>query len=259
LKQSPPPSEEGTGNHRTFIKASVLGIRVDLGTPEEIFAAVRSYFSSKKFCHIITSNALMVLDAINDPGLKKTFDEAHIVIPESSGIEWALRKKGVCDISRMAGIDVALKLCAIAQDMRLPVYLFGGAPGVAERASHYLTHQFPSLSISGTRHGFISSEEDKSVILELETIRPCLVLLGLGSPRQESWISNHREQLPPAVYMGVGGSFDVWAGDVKRAPMVLQKFGLEWAYRVMKEPFRWKRILRLPIFVGKVWMEKLQS
>ena len=194
----------------------------------------------------------MILEAEKTPLLKTICERASMVVPDSSGISWAASLFGFPDIERFPGIDLAFELCQMAQEESLPIYLLGGQTSVAEEAAKGLFASFPLLQISGMRDGYFNPQDEPALIRDIAHSQARLVLVALGMPRQETWIYEHLSVLPPAIYIGVGGSFDVWSGRSKRAPFWLRNLGLEWLYRLKKEPFRWKRIARLPQFALKV-------
>jgi N-acetylglucosaminyldiphosphoundecaprenol N-acetyl-beta-D-mannosaminyltransferase len=233
-------------------KASILGVRLDTLTKLEIFEALKSFFHSTRPHHVVTLNSLMILETETHPILRDICDDASLVIPESSGVSWAASYTGVGKIERIPGIDFALEACGMAAQLEVPIYLLGGGPGVVKKAAGFLTSVYPTLQISGMRDGYFTKEDEPSIIRDISASQARLVLVALGMPKQEFWIHEHMSVLPPAVYVGVGGSFDVWSGRIKRAPAWLISLGLEWFYRLKQEPFRWKRMARLPEFALKV-------
>ena len=147
-----------------------------------------------------------------------------------------------------------MKLCEEASKRGKPIFLYGGKPGVADAAKAKLESLFPSIKIVGTQDGYEKNEQ--KVIDRINEAQPDLLFVAMGSPKQENWINANRDQLHPTIYQGVGGSFDVLAGTVKRAPEIFQKFGLEWFYRLLKEPKRIKRQIALPLFLLEVARKK---
>lgn len=198
--------------------------------------------------HIVTANSLMLLEAQKSHLLKSILNEASLVIPESSGVTWALRWFKKLNMPRTPGIDFAIQLIQFASKKKIGTFFLGGSPGVSEKAGHEIKNRFSIFQFSGSSDGYFSSSESTSVITKIKESNARLILVGLGSPRQEQWIYEHRTQLPSGIYMGVGGSFDVWAGHLKRAPSVFQRWGIEWLYRAVQEPWRISRILQLPHF-----------
>ena len=166
-------------------------------------------------------------------------------------MSFAARVAGVRSPGRFPGIDLAKALCAEAARAEFGVYFLGAKPGVAGEAARRLAEEIPGLKIAGTRDGYFEDAAAPEIVGAIRTSKARLVLVALGMPRQEIFIHRHRADFPPGLAVGVGGSFDVWAGLVKRAPEPFQRLGLEWLYRVMREPWRLPRIAKLPLFAVK--------
>ena len=132
------------------------------------------------------------------------------------------------------------------------VYMFGGAPGVAEKAAEEMRKKYPGLKIVGIHDGYFDAKEEKNIIADIKEKKPSLLLVGLGSPKQEKWIYSNLRFTDAKLAIGIGGSFDVMSGNLKRAPEFFCKLGIEWLYRLIKQPTRFKRMMRLPKFVLRV-------
>ena len=197
--------------------------------------------------HVVTLNAEMSMLAGQETQLGRTIDQAELTIPDGAGVVLYLKLKGHA-IARAPGIDVSETLLASLAGTGKTAFFFGGAPGVTDRAAATLMQHYPGLDIIGTQHGYISAEEMPQLIDRLRELQPAAILVGLGVPRQEYWIAEHRSVCPAAVWIGVGGSFDVWAGVKTRAPKWMGDHHLEWLYRLYCEPWRWRRMLALPKF-----------
>ncbi|HEY9853359.1 MAG TPA: WecB/TagA/CpsF family glycosyltransferase [Leptolyngbyaceae cyanobacterium] len=202
--------------------------------------------------HVITLNAEMSIQAEQNTSLAKIIHQADLVIPDGSGVVLYLWFKGK-RVQRCPGIELAETLLWQVGDMgqNWPVFFFGGKPGVTEKAARIWQQRLPSLAIAGIQHGYLSSEEEQQLLQTLQELQPRLILVGLGVPRQELWIAQHRHLCPKAIWIGVGGSFDIWAGVKNRAPGWLRDNHLEWLYRLYQEPWRWRRMLALPKFVWR--------
>jgi len=198
----------------------------------------------------------MCLAAQNDPDLRQIMENAALVVPESWGIQWASRRLGEPLKEFTPGIDLMQALCAIAEQDARPVYLLGSAPGAATAAAAKLHERFPNLVVVGTDHGYFGPAEEAQVIRRILDVKPTLLFVGMGMPAQEKWIARNLAALKVPVVMGVGGSFDVLSGELKRAPAWMRRSGVEWLYRLAQEPWRWRRIAMLPIFAGKVLRQK---
>jgi N-acetylglucosaminyldiphosphoundecaprenol N-acetyl-beta-D-mannosaminyltransferase len=208
-------------------------------------------------CHVVTLNAEMTMEAEQNPDLATVIHQAELVIPDGAGIVLYLRLYGR-RIKRCPGIELSEALLhAIAQQNLGQVVFFGGAPGVAEQAAAKLEAKYPGLAIAQIQNGYLNPETTPGFLQTLKDLQPQLVLVGLGVPRQEFWIAQYRHLCPHAVWIGVGGSFDVWAGTKQRAPGWLRNNNLEWVYRLYKEPWRWKRMLALPRFAWRSLIYRL--
>ena len=177
---------------------------------------------------------------------------AALVVPDGAGTVWAARHLGHAMPERVAGYDLAQELlrCAPAEGRR--VYFFGSAPGVAEKAKAKAEQLYPGIEIVGVRNGFFSPADNAAIIAEIRAARPDLLLVALGVPKQEKWIAAHLAELDVPVAIGVGGTLDVMAGVMKRAPYWMQRAKLEWLFRGLMQPKRAGRLLALPKFVLKV-------
>lgn len=152
----------------------------------------------------------------------------------------------------MPGIDFALDLCRWAATQNYSVYLLGGTDEAVDGAAHFLRATIPGIAIKGARSGYFDVAKETEILADIKTKAPRLLLVALGMPRQDVWIYKNLDKLSPGLAIGVGGSFDVWAGHLERAPRWIQNLGLEWLYRLWQEPFRWRRIAQLPVFAMKV-------
>jgi N-acetylglucosaminyldiphosphoundecaprenol N-acetyl-beta-D-mannosaminyltransferase len=208
--------------------------------------------------HVVTMNAEMVMQARHSPDLAQILQRADLIAADGAGIVMALQLHGLRQ-QRCAGIDLGAMLLdwAGSRGGDCPVALYGGRPEVLTRAVAYWQQRQPQLHIVANRDGYINAAQQLSFLDELVALQPRLVLVALGIPRQEQWISQNRHRLPHTTFVGVGGSFDVWSGTKKRAPQVWQKLNLEWLYRLGQEPSRWRRMLALPQFLGLAVAERL--
>jgi len=199
---------------------------------------------------IVTANAEILYTAATDARLGEVVHQAELVIADGMGVVLAARLTGQDLPERVSGYDLLYALCQSAAASGLKVYLLGGELGVAEAAAARLKKHYPELSVAGAHHGYFKDNESETIISLLNVACPDFLFVALGI-RGERWIYDHKALLPcPA--MQVGGSFDILAGRAVRAPRWMQRSGLEWAYRLYKEPKRLKRILALPLFVWKV-------
>jgi len=230
----------------------ILGIRIDNLSKKDILGKAQGFFASDWPHQFVTASSLFILEAQKNSLLKKVCSRASLVIPDSSGISWAAQKLKYPLSFRYPGIDLAYDLCSLAELSGHRVFLLGGKPGVAEKAAQKIASEFPYLVIGGIRDGFFKESEIPHIIKSISNSKSRLILVGLGMPKQDLWIHEHLAKLPPGIYVGVGGTFDIWSGRLKRAPKWVQKSGVEWLYRLGQEPSRLRRILQLPRFALKI-------
>lgn len=233
--------------------STLLGFDIDTFTFGESLNYAKKLFDSSKSSHIVTINPEIIETANKQPEIAKILQEAELVIPDGIGIKIGLKIKGV-NVQRIAGIEFAKKLLEEASKEGIPVAFTGAKHQVLEKACENLKTEMPNLNIVYTQDGYFQDKD--RVFEELKQKSPKLLLVALGAPRQEEFIYELKSILPSTLMIGVGGSFDVWAGEVQRAPVIYQKMGLEWFYRTVKQPERFKRIFpTLPVFVYNVIKE----
>ena len=233
-------------------RVNILGVDVDAVTMAEAVDVVRRAMDTRAGVMVATANAEMLMRATHDEELRRILNASALVVPDGAGTVWAARHLGHAMPERVAGYDLAQELlrCAPAEGRR--VYFFGAAPGVAEKAKAKAEQLYPGIEIVGVRNGFFSPADNAAIIAEIRAARPDLLLVALGVPKQEKWIAAHLAELDVPVAIGVGGTLDVMAGVMKRAPHWMQKAKLEWLFRGLMQPKRAGRLLALPKFVLKV-------
>ena len=225
------------------MKINILGVAFDALTLGEAEERADALLCSGAGGYIVTANPEIVLRCREDAAYAAAVNGAKLVLADGVGDLCAARILGTPLPGRVAGADLVPRLLARLAERGGSVFLYGARPGVAERAGESLQSACPGLRIAGTENGYIS---DETALLEaLEREKPDLLLLGLGAPRQELWMAENRQRTS-AVMIGVGGLLDVFAGDIPRAPETWQRLGLEWLYRLLREPRRFKRVIRLP-------------
>lgn len=200
-----------------------------------------------KGTHVVTLNAEMCMQAQQDQALSQFIKTADLVVPDGSGIELYFRLLKGQALERYPGIELAADLLK-SLDTNTKVAFYGGKPEIVEAAAGYWRSQNPQLNLALVQHGYVKGAEFDDFLNQLATASPDLIFVGLGVPRQEFWIANHRHLCPNAVWIGVGGSYDIWSGSKERAPLQMRKLHLEWLYRLYQEPWRWRRMMALPQF-----------
>ena len=217
------------------MKINILGVAFDALTLGEAEERADALLCSGAGGYIVTANPEIVLRCREDAAYAAAVNGAKLVLADGVGDLCAARILGTPLPGRVAGADLVPRLLARLAERGGSVFLYGARPGVAERAGESLQSACPGLRIAGTENGYIS---DETALLEaLEREKPDLLLLGLGAPRQELWMARNRQKIN-AVMIGVGGLLDVFAGDIPRAPESWQRLGLEWLYRLLREPMR---------------------
>ncbi|HAN46230.1 MAG TPA: glycosyltransferase [Cyanobacteria bacterium UBA8156] len=203
---------------------------------------------------VVTLNSEMVMQARRNSALAAAIAQADLVVPDGAGVVLYLRSRGI-RVARCPGIDLAENLCRRVVQAGKRVFWIGGRPGVLARVRQQTFGDWPEGAIAGAYHGYFDAAGEAEILTQLQATQPAVVLVGLGAPRQEFWIAQHRHLCPGAVWVGVGGSFDVWSGEKPRAPQWMQQNHLEWLFRLYCEPRRWQRMLLLPQFVWQVVWE----
>ncbi len=210
--------------------------------------------------HVVTLNAEMAMLAEKNPPLANAIAKADLVIPDGAGVVLYLRLHGQKG-RRCPGIELAESLLWQAGKLgdTCPVVFYGGAAEVAIASGKIWQQKIPDLAIAATQHGYLSPDRELEFQQTLKTLQPKLILVGLGVPRQEFWIAEHRHLCPQAIWIGVGGSFDIWAGVKSRAPEWLRNNHLEWLYRLYQEPWRWRRMIALPQFALRALLKAVSK
>lgn len=236
--------------------ASVLGFPVDLLTMESALATIEEFIAEGGSHVVVTADAAGLVTATQDEEHAEVLRSADLVTADSVGVLWAGKRAGHPFPHRVSGVDLAEKLIARSADKGYRVYFLGAAPGVAEQAAEKMRLKFPGCNIVGARHGFFPAESDSVVAVEVAEFKPDVLLVAMGIPRQEKFIAKTREIIKAKVAIGVGGTFDVLSGNIKRAPKVIQKLKLEWLWRLIKDPKKIKKTSALPRFVWRVLRHK---
>lgn len=205
--------------------------------------------------YTVAINPEKIMRAQREPDLRPVLEEAGLKIPDGIGVVLASRLRGGPVRKRVTGIDLALRLCAEAARRGWPIYLLGAAPGVAEEAGAELLRRFPDLRIVGTGDGYFRGR-DLEIAERVRTSGARILLLALGSPAQEYWMQAYLAKTGCRVGLGVGGTFDVLAGRTERAPRAMRMMGLEWFYRLIREPSRYRRMAVLPVFLMRALVER---
>lgn len=229
------------------MKEMILGVKVDTDNYDELINKLFKRIDKKEKSLVVAINPEKLMKAKEDQALKDLLNRAEFQIPDGIGVILASKLNKGNIKSRVTGIDMMDRIVREAARTGKSIFLYGAKPGVAESAAEALKFTYASLQIAGIQDGY--EKDNEKVIHKINEAKPDILFVAMGSPRQEEWIEANRDKLHPSLFQGVGGSFDVLAGNVKRAPGFFQKTGLEWFYRLAKEPSRLKRQLVLPKFL----------
>jgi N-acetylglucosaminyldiphosphoundecaprenol N-acetyl-beta-D-mannosaminyltransferase len=237
----------------------ILGVRVDDATYDELLACVDAFVASGQPHQIVTLNAEMLVTAHDDEDFRRDLNAADLNVADSVGLVYAASLLGHRLRERVTGSDGIHRLSAhCARQGYRPFYL-GAAPGVAQVVAQQLAAADPGLDVAGTYTGSPRVEDEEEVIGRVRATTPDLLFVAYGVPAEEKWIARNRERLGVPVMVGVGGAFDFVAGVTRRAPAWMRRLGLEWLHRLVSEPWRWRRQLALPRFVGLVLRQRLRN
>lgn len=234
-------------------RKKVQGCFIDLVDKYEALDFINENIKMNNSLQIITINPEMIIKASHDKSIKEIINNADLILPDGVGIKIALKLKGIKQ-EQIRGVEFSYKILEMAQEKGYKVGFLGAKDEVIKLMSEKIKEKMPDLNIVYIRNGYF--ENDREIIEEIKNANPNIMLTALGFPKQEIMNSKLKELLPDCVTIGVGGSFDVWAGVVSEAPAIWRKLGLEWLYRTIKQPERFKRIFpTLPIFMFRSIIE----
>lgn len=235
----------------------ILGVPVHPLTMNESVAVLEEKLQKQEQAFVVTANAEIIMMCQQDKEYNDIVSkQADMVLPDGAGAVWAGRYLGNNVPERVAGFDLYNQLLKLSAVKGYKIYFFGGAPGVAEAAKNKAEELYPGVQIVGCRNGYFTDVEEESIVKAINDAAPDMLFVALGAPKQEKWLVKYRDKLKSRILMGIGGSFDVLAGKMERAPKWMQDASLEWAFRLYKQPSRFMRMLALPKFVLKVIFSK---
>ncbi|ODU56025.1 MAG: glycosyltransferase [Clostridium sp. SCN 57-10] len=224
-----------------------MEIAFDNVTISEAVDIALGHLSRGERCRVVTPNAEIAYECKKNIALRDIINTSQLILPDGIGVIYAAKLRKRALKGRVPGIDFASALLAALQNTGKSVFLFGAKPGVADKAAANLCKKYPGLRIAGTHNGYYS--DDASVVRAINDAKPDVLFVCLGSPKQEQFMATRGSALTATVMMGLGGSLDIFAGEVQRAPEFYQKYGLEWLYRLLTQPKRFFRMLRLPAYL----------
>lgn len=227
----------------------ILGIPVDNVSMKEAVSKVESLLTKDKVHSVYTPNAEIMMAAQRDPSLKKILCEADLLVPDGAGVVLASKILGCHLRERVAGFDLTNNLFKATSGKGIRYFFLGGKPGVAEEASNNLLKQNINIEISGIQDGYFTKDQKDQILSQINASKTDVLLVAMGAPKQEKWIHENKDKLKVKVCIGVGGTFDVLAGRSVLAPDFFRNNGLEWLFRLYKEPWRFIRMMDLPRFI----------
>jgi N-acetylglucosaminyldiphosphoundecaprenol N-acetyl-beta-D-mannosaminyltransferase len=237
---------------KSFETVTLFGIPVSKMNMEQTVRYLTEAVHERRPHHVVTANPIMVMTGMEDPDFMAMLRGADMVVPDGAGLVWAASRLGKPVAERIAGYDLVQELFRVGNAEGWRVYFVGATQDVVEAAKANVEKRYPGLRIVGCRNGYFGEDEDDRVVDEIVAAAPDLLLVGRSTYTQDPWIAKYRDRLRVPVMIGVGGSFDVMSGRLKRAPLWMQRLKLEWLYRLIQEPMRWRRMLVLPRFAVKV-------
>lgn len=230
---------------------SLFGVRVHAVSMDEAVRHILRFVQENVPRQVATADSSMVMMAQSDSDLREIINSADMVTPDSIGILWACRRRGIAMPERVSGVDLVARLAQVSMQTGLKLYFLGAQPGVADEAAQQLQRAYPGVQIVGCHHGYFPPEAEASVVEQIREAHPDVLCVAMGIPKQEKWIDRHRKTLGVPVSIGVGGTFDVLSGRVRRAPLWMQRIGMEWLWRVAHNPRKVSKVMLLPKFA---WM-----
>ena len=248
--------DRGTLPYASRSMLYILGVRVDDVTNEEALALVERFIAEREPRQICTVNPEFVMQAQQDGTFRQVINDAALCIPDGIGLLWAARRLRHPLRERVAGSTLVVQIAERAAQSGWRLYLLGAAPGIAKKAAAILLARYPGLVVAGAFPGSPALDEENDIVERIRLARPDVLLVAFGAPAQDLWIARNQPRLQVPVAMGVGGSLDFIAGVARRAPERIQRIGLEWLYRLICEPWRWRRQLALPRFVWQVLLAR---
>ncbi len=233
-----------------------MGIGFDNLTKAEFIQRAEDMLCKHDRGYCVTPNAEIVYEAIQDESFRELLNGASLVLPDGAGVILGAKILGTPMKEKVAGIEFGEAICKLLSQRSGRLYLLGSKPGIAEMAGEKLAQKYPGLMICGTADGYFKDEAE--VVEKINAAKPDVIFVCLGAPKQERFIKNHFDELDATLMLGLGGSLDGYAGTVQRAPKWMIDLSLEWLYRLIKDPKRLGRMMRLPKFVIICYKEKLR-
>jgi N-acetylglucosaminyldiphosphoundecaprenol N-acetyl-beta-D-mannosaminyltransferase len=238
-------------------RISILGVSVDNLTEDQALACVAGFIAAGGPHHVVTVNPEFIMEARRNAAFRTTLAAADLATPDGFGLLLVAKWRGTPLRGRVTGVELTGRIAAEGARRGWSLFLLGAAPGVAERAAATLVGRYPGLRIAGCYAGSPRSEDEPRIRALITEVRPHVLLVAYGHPAQDLWIARNQPHLRVPVAIGVGGVFDYLAGVTPRAPGWMRRLGLEWLYRLIRQPRRWPRILTaVPLFLWAALRER---
>lgn len=238
-------------------KVEILNIELDNYTKKELLTDLQGSIKMRTKKFLVTANPEIVMMANHNPTFQRAIQSADYVIADGIGLIMGSKILGYPLEERIPGVELMEELLKVADKNCYGVYFYGSKPEVLKKLLAIVEEKYPGIVVVGSSDGYSTSSEAVAEQVELHT--PDIVFVALGAPKQEAWIFEHYQRYSNGLFIGVGGSFDVLSGSLKRAPQIWRRLNLEWLYRLLKQPSRWKRYMLLPKYLIKVFKSKYRN
>lgn len=239
------------------MKIDVMGLKFDSMTMDEALSRAEALLRGEKAAYVVTPNAEIAYEALHDIQLREMLNGADLMLPDGAGVVLASKLLRTPVKQKVAGVDFAAGLLGILERNGQSLYLLGGKPGIGELAAQKMLEAHPQLRIAGIADGYF--QDEAPVIAKINASGADALFVCLGAPKQERFMVQHRQELHVHLMAGLGGSLDAFAGTVQRAPAWMIRLNLEWLYRLIREPKRFRRMLRLPKYLWAVMLKRIRG
>ena len=239
------------------MKIDVMGLKFDSMTMDEALSRAEALLRGEKAAYVVTPNAEIAYEALHDVQLREMLNGADLMLPDGAGVVLASKLLRTPVKQKVAGVDFAAGLLGVLERNGQSLYLLGGKPGIGELAAQKMLEAHPQLRIAGIADGYF--QDEAPVIAKINASGADALFVCLGAPKQERFMVQHQQELHVHLMAGLGGSLDAFAGTVQRAPAWMIRLNLEWLYRLIREPKRFRRMLRLPKYLWAVMLTRIRG
>lgn len=239
------------------MKIDVMGLKFDSMTMDEALSRAEALLRGEKAAYVVTPNAEIAYEALHDVQLREMLNGADLMLPDGAGVVLASKLLRTPVKQKVAGVDFAAGLLGVLERNGQSLYLLGGKPGIGELAAQKMLEAHPQLRIAGIADGYF--QDEAPVIAKINASGADALFVCLGAPKQERFMVQHQQELHVHLMAGLGGSLDAFAGTVQRAPAWMIRLNLEWLYRLIREPKRFRRMLRLPKYLWAVMLKRIRG